>query len=512
MTSTSKDARSAGFLYLLLVIACCVTDIPGTLFVHGNASATANNIAAHETLFRLGIVGQLSCGTILIFVALALYRLFAGVDQKLAVLVVILGGVLPAAIGFFTVLNDAAALILIRGADFLSAFDKRQREALATLFLRIHDQEKLAAMIFWGLWLMPLGMLVYRSRFLPRFLGVWLIVNGFGYLAMSLTGLLLPHYADAVGKLAFPALTGEVAFVLWLLIRGPKEQYMRQLATALLILIALSTPAIADDSVAAGRAALDRRDSEQAIAQFEKAVAQKPNSSEAHYYLGVAYSQKAETANMLSQMSLGRKAIDAWARALELDPNSFNARLRLIEFYVSAPAMAGGSADKAMELAAEAKKRDAFDGHRAYTRIYTVQKKYDVATKEMREAVRDQPKSAKTHYFLGNALLNQQDWKTSQQEYETALSLDAAYMPTYFRIGHLAARSESNYARGEEALRKYIVYKPADDEPKPGTAWYWLGMIQEKQGKKAEAKQSYLMAQKLAPELKETSEALKRLP
>ena len=287
---------------------------------------------------------------------------------------------------------------------------------------------------------------------------------------------------------------------------------MRQLATTLLFLIALPALAVADDAIAAGRAALDRRDSDQAIAQFEKAVAQKPNSSEAHYYLGVAYSQKAETANMLSQMSLGKKAIDAWARALELDPNSFNARLRLVEFYVSAPAMAGGSEAKAMELAAEAKKRDAFNGHRAYARIYTIQKKYEVATKEMREAVREQPKSAKAHYFLGNALLNQQEWKTSLQEYETALALDASYMPTYFRMGHLAARSESNYAHGEEAVRKYLAYKPADDEPKLGSAWYWLGMIQEKQGKKAEAKQSYLMAQKLAPDLKEVTEALKRMP
>ena len=226
MTSTSKNARIAGFLYLLLVIAgpLRLMYIPSTLFVHGNASATANNIAAHETLFRLGIVGDLFCGTIVIFVVLALYRLFKEVDQNLAVLVVILGGVLPAAIDFFTVLNDAAALILVRGADFLSVFDKPQRDALAMLFLRMHDQEMFAAMIFWGLWLVPLGILVYRSRFLPRFLGVWLIVNGLGYLVNSFTGLLLPQYQNAVGNFTFPALTGEVAFVLWLLIGGAKEQ------------------------------------------------------------------------------------------------------------------------------------------------------------------------------------------------------------------------------------------------------------------------------------------------
>ena len=226
MTSTSRNARIAGFLYLLLVIVgpLRLMVIPGKLFVHGNASATAGNIAAHETLFRLGIAGDLFCGTILIFIALALYRLFREVDHYLAVLMVVLGGVLPAAFDFFIVANDSAVLILVRGADFLSVFDKAQRDALAMLFLRLHDQEILAAEIFWGLWLFPLAILVYRSRFLPRFLGVWLIINGFAYLAISVTGLLLPSYEQAVTNIAFPALTGEVAFVLWLLIMGARER------------------------------------------------------------------------------------------------------------------------------------------------------------------------------------------------------------------------------------------------------------------------------------------------
>lgn len=225
MTSTNRDARIAGFLYLLITFAAPLRliYIPSILFVHGNATATASNIAAHETLFRFGIVGDLFCGTLCIFIALALYRLFKGVDQSLAVLMVIFGGVLPAAIDFFVVLSDAAALILVRGADFLSVFNKPQQDALAFLFLRMHDQEILAAEIFWGLWLFPLAILVYRSRFLPRFLGVWLIINGFAYLAMSLTGLLLPHSADLVAKITFPALLGELAFELWLVIMGAKE-------------------------------------------------------------------------------------------------------------------------------------------------------------------------------------------------------------------------------------------------------------------------------------------------
>jgi hypothetical protein len=158
MTATNKNARIAGLLYLLLVIGgpLRLMYIPSKLFVNGNATATATNIAAHESLFRLGIAADLFCGTVLIFLTLALYRLFKEVDHYLAVLVVILGGVLPAAIDFFNVLNDAAALMLVRGADFLAVFDKPQRDALAMLFLRMHSQEVLAAEIFWGLWLIPL--------------------------------------------------------------------------------------------------------------------------------------------------------------------------------------------------------------------------------------------------------------------------------------------------------------------------------------------------------------------
>jgi hypothetical protein len=106
--------------------------------------------------------------------------------------------------------------------DFLSAFEKPHRDALAMLFLRLHHDEVVAAEILWGLWLFPLAILVYKSRFLPRFLGVWLAINGFAYLAMSFTGLLLPQYEDSVSNIALPAQLGEVAFMLWLVIKGAK--------------------------------------------------------------------------------------------------------------------------------------------------------------------------------------------------------------------------------------------------------------------------------------------------
>jgi hypothetical protein len=155
---------------------------------------------------------------------LALYRLFKEVDQFLASLMVILGGLMVAPIYFLNTLNDAAALLLVRGADFLAVFDKPQRDALAMLFLRLHHHGVVANEIFWGLWLLPLALLVIRSGFLPRFLGYWLILNGFAYVATSFTGLLLPQYENMVSNITFPALLGEGALVLWLLIKGAKVQ------------------------------------------------------------------------------------------------------------------------------------------------------------------------------------------------------------------------------------------------------------------------------------------------
>jgi len=224
MSSTRNPGRVAGFWYLLLVLGGPIRliYIPNKLFVHGNASATASNIAAHEWLFRFGIVSDLFCAVILIFLTLAFYRLFKGVDQNLAVLVVILGGVMPALIDFVSVVSDAAALMVVRGADFLSVFDKPQRDALAMLFLRLRDHQNTAAEILWGLWLFPLAILTYRSRFLPRFLGVWLVINGFAYVLLSFTGLLLPQYENKLFILSQPALFGELALMLWLVIKGAK--------------------------------------------------------------------------------------------------------------------------------------------------------------------------------------------------------------------------------------------------------------------------------------------------
>src|SRR5712671_6413203 len=223
MSSAKNPGRFAGLLYLLTSIpgAFALIYVPSKLIVDGNAAATANNMSASETLFRLGIAAQLISQAGFIFVALALYDLLKGVNRRHAsVMVTLILVAIP--IAFLNELNAIAALVLVRGADFLSIFEKPQRDALAMLFLNLHSHGFGVAEIFWGLWLFPLGLLVYRSRFLPRFLGVWLAIGGFAYVILSLTGVLFPQYQDKVFIISQPALFGELAFMLWLVIKGAK--------------------------------------------------------------------------------------------------------------------------------------------------------------------------------------------------------------------------------------------------------------------------------------------------
>jgi Domain of unknown function (DUF4386) len=226
MSSILKQSRVAGFIYLLLVVASPLRlmYIPSTLFVDGKAAVTAANIAAHERLFRFGMACDLFSAVILIFLVLALHRLFKDVDRHLAALMVVLGGVIPSAIYCFNLLNDAGALAFARSGDFSAAFAQPQREALVALFLHLHHQVVVVAEAFWGLWLFPLAALTYRSNFLPRFLSIWLVINGVAYLALCLTGLLWPQWEGRVSSLAFPALLGEIVFMLWILIRGARVQ------------------------------------------------------------------------------------------------------------------------------------------------------------------------------------------------------------------------------------------------------------------------------------------------
>src|SRR5213594_3091604 len=235
MSSARNPGRVVGYWYLLLVLGgpLRLIYIPNKLFVQGDAAATAANIAAHPWLFRFGMASDLLGAVVLIFLVLAFYRLFKGVDQQLAVLLVISGGVMPALINFVNVVTDAGALMVAQGADFLSVFDQPQRNALVMLFLQLHHHQITAAEILWGLWLFPMGALAYKSGFIPRFIGVWLIINGVAYIVLSLTGLFLPAYQDKVFAYSQPALFGELAIMLWLVFKGASPGLQPRLDTAL---------------------------------------------------------------------------------------------------------------------------------------------------------------------------------------------------------------------------------------------------------------------------------------
>lgn len=233
MNALRNPGRVAGLWYLLVVIIgpLRLVYIPNKLFVTGNAAATVSNIATHEWLFRSGIVTTLIGALALILVTLAFYRMFAGVDQNLAALVVIVGGVMPAVISFIGIVCDFGALMVVRGADFLLVFDKAQRDSLVILFLSLGNHQNTAVELLWGAWLLPLSVLIYKSHFLPRFIGLWLAVNGFAYMITSLTGTLLPQYQAKAFNLSFPALLGEVVLTLWLVIKGAEPQVRSCAAT-----------------------------------------------------------------------------------------------------------------------------------------------------------------------------------------------------------------------------------------------------------------------------------------
>ncbi|HEV7569995.1 MAG TPA: tetratricopeptide repeat protein [Thermoanaerobaculia bacterium] len=285
---------------------------------------------------------------------------------------------------------------------------------------------------------------------------------------------------------------------------------MRPFLAVLVGLIAL--PLLAQTSlIEQGRAAMNRNDADAAAALLEKAVAQNPKTAEAHYLLGTAYGSQAQKVSIFGQASLAGKTKDEFEKAVELDPNLLDARYGLVEFYAMAPGFMGGSYDKAFSQAAEIKKRDALMAHRAAAFIYTHQKKTDEARNEYLAEVREFPKSARAHIDLGVSYIVEKNFKAAAEEFENAAKGEPTYMPVYFRLGQGAVITNSNYAHGEEALRKYLAYTPKTDEPSHARAHYWLGQLFEKQGKKAEAKASFAASLKLNPAQKDVAEALKRV-
>jgi hypothetical protein len=197
--------------------------VPGIFARSADPAAISSRLLSSELVFRLGMLSELAFAAGFVLVGLALDRLLREVDSGLATLMVALL-FLSVPISFLNVLNEVAALTLAKAPPFLNAIDGPHRNALATLFLELHAAGFQIAQVFWGLWLLPLGVLVHRSGFLPRILGVLLVAAGLGYVALSVTALLLPSRLAAVSVVAaIPIAIGELPTILWLAIVGARE-------------------------------------------------------------------------------------------------------------------------------------------------------------------------------------------------------------------------------------------------------------------------------------------------
>jgi Domain of unknown function (DUF4386) len=225
MNTINKTARRAGFLYFIYIVITIVADVFGRskLIVFGDAAATARNITASEWQFRLGITGDLVSAIFFLLAAWALYVLLKPVNQNLALLFLLLnlGGV---AVYSINLLNQFAAVLLLSNANYLKVFQADQLQALAMFFLILYKNGYWIAQIFFGAWLFPLGYLVFKSGFLPKILGIVMMIHFVGWLLTFLQFFLFPGFG-VITYLTYPlGLISELGLTLWLLIMGVKEQ------------------------------------------------------------------------------------------------------------------------------------------------------------------------------------------------------------------------------------------------------------------------------------------------
>jgi len=225
MNSINKTARMAGFLYLIYIVITIVADklARSPLIVYGDAAATAQNIMASEWQFRIGITGDLVSIIFFLLTAWALYVLLKPVNKDLALLFLLLnlGGI---AIYSLNLLNQFAAVLLLSDADYLKVFQADQLQTLAMFFLNLHLNGYWIAQIFFGAWLFPLGYLVFKSGFLPRILGIVMMIHCVGWLMTSLEFFLFPGF-EVMHYLSYPlGFISEFGLTLWLLIMGAKDQ------------------------------------------------------------------------------------------------------------------------------------------------------------------------------------------------------------------------------------------------------------------------------------------------
>lgn len=222
-TSPQTWARIGGALYLFIIVAALFGEmfVRGRLIVRGDAAATAANILGSETLFRVGLAGEMLTCVFDVTLAVILYVLLAPVNRNLALLAAF-QRLAFVAVYAVAKLFEVVALVALRDADSLKAFEPAQRQALAYLSLRIHGLGYGLALLFFGVCCVLFGHLIHRSGYLPRLLGVLLVIGGWGYVVFSLAQMLAPAFAARYlfPWVMLPAFPAELGLALWLLVKG----------------------------------------------------------------------------------------------------------------------------------------------------------------------------------------------------------------------------------------------------------------------------------------------------
>lgn len=219
--SIQKTARTAGVLYLLITALSIPVHfiIPAQLVVAGDAAATANHIMASAGLFRMGIAAELLILLSEIGLTVLLYRLLSPVNRTLS-LVAAVSRLAMTVIHGANLLTRIIVLVLLGGAGYLAVFEPAQLNALGMVFLNAYDYGFSLGIVFLVLHALILGYLIFKSSYFPRILGVLFMIASLGYLIDSFSHLLIPNYKTGPAYLALPIAIAEIAFPVWLLIKG----------------------------------------------------------------------------------------------------------------------------------------------------------------------------------------------------------------------------------------------------------------------------------------------------
>lgn len=222
LTSIKKTARIAGFLYLLQIPLGVfgIVYIPKSLIVNENLVKTASNILSHEFLFRLSIVSAILCALVTIATALFIYKVLKPVNKSHAKWI-LLFALIVAPISMLNELNHVAVLLLLKKQAYSHSFTGGQVNQLVSFFLDLHRYGLQIIGIFFGLWLLPMGYLVFRSGYIPKVIGVFLLITCLGYLIDFTNFFLYPDFRITISEYTW---IGEVLMVLWLLIKGVNSE------------------------------------------------------------------------------------------------------------------------------------------------------------------------------------------------------------------------------------------------------------------------------------------------